>query len=74
MAKTVYLNSYAGLGFGYEVNTTVVSAEKLVIPGDPEAEPRLVVAEVHGRDALTFFGCGTGDDVGPLAKSKSWSF
>ena len=39
MAKTVYLNNYAGLDFGYEVDTTVVSAELLMTPGDPEADP-----------------------------------
>jgi len=39
MAKTVYLNNYAGLGFDYEVDTTVVSAKFLTTPGDPEAEP-----------------------------------
>src|SRR3990172_5776790 len=39
MAKTVYLNNYAGLAFGYEVNTTVVSAGFLMSPGDPNADP-----------------------------------
>ena len=39
MAKTVYLNNYAGLAFGYEVNTPVVSAGFLMSPGDPNAEP-----------------------------------
>ena len=39
MAKTVYLNNYAGLDFDYDVDTTVESAGFLTTPGDPEAEP-----------------------------------
>ena len=39
MAKTVYLNNYAGLAFGHEVDTTVVFAVYLMTPGDPNAEP-----------------------------------
>src|SRR3990167_1898279 len=39
MAKTVYLNNYAGLAFGYEVDTTVVFAVYLMTPGDPNAVP-----------------------------------
>ncbi|MBI4463577.1 MAG: hypothetical protein HY647_02630 [Acidobacteria bacterium] len=39
MAKTVFLNNYGGLSFGYEVDTTVVFAELIIVPGDPEAEP-----------------------------------
>ncbi len=35
MAKTVYLKNYAGLQFGYEVDTTVAAEEEEILGGDP---------------------------------------
>ncbi|MCH7978796.1 MAG: hypothetical protein IH935_07450 [Acidobacteria bacterium] len=39
MAKTTFLNNHSDLIFGYEVDTTVASAEAILTPGDPEADP-----------------------------------
>src|SRR3990167_4495831 len=44
MAKTIYLNNYSGLVFGYEVNTTVSSAEVLYDTAEP---PNVIGTKVY---------------------------